>query len=559
MRKWFLFTLFGFILLAAGALLPVQAQNDQWAAWLFDSSAAQMVYITGATGAIDAVTLPLPAPDYTVQRVAVGHRGSPFAYVASNDAGFARLMVTERDRVIIQQELPLTFSDSLEFVTGSAPFNGDDTTIALGYSLLPQGWEIVVVDLRTQATTHVLRSNDPLAMNNRLDFRPGVTPVIREFNGSRVVFTLVLAGSEGAGQYQSFTWHLDTLELTVNEVYPTLDSDRFATTGEVIMALSDERLPATPENFPFFQANTLHVYDPASASRYPFFYVTDLNLYRPRFIQNGEWILVSGDGITATGDQTLWMVIGRDGQIGGTLPSTVTMDSVWGLGNGFLYTTGGFSPGATTLVYAYTRNGLNAGAPVYISDAGQTLDIAWAGDTGTVESATYVPWTQFAEPIYIQNAAPPVAQLVQATPVIPTQVESPTPQALVVPSLAPISSFNNTVTAAPLLIAPSLTPPPVAPGDVTVAAPAFGATLHVGGLATVQTTQGDRLNMRLSPGLDAPVVARLDSGARLTIVDGPRTVSGFVWWKVRAANGVEGWAVESVEEDGVRLQTLLPY
>jgi hypothetical protein len=557
MRTWLLGVLCGFGLVAAGWLAPVVAQGTDWAAWLFDPAAGRMIYVTGASGAVDAVSLSLPAADYTTGRVAVGHGGSPFAYIASNAEGVARLVVADRAQIRFQYELPSSYADSLEFSAGSAPFTADDSAFALGYSLVQPGWEIIVMDIRTGAIPYTLRSSDPLAVNNRLDSRFGVTPVIREFNGDRVMFTLVLAGTEGAAQYQSFTWHLGSDQLIANDVYPALDAARLPATGEVIMALPDERLPAAPESFPFFQANTLHVFNPANGARYPFFYVTDLNLYRPRFIQNGEWILVGGEMTTG---EAIWMVIGRDGQLAGTLPSTVTIDHLWGLGDGFLYTTGGFSPGAVTLVYAYTRPGLNAGAPVYISDAGQTLDIAWAGNTVAIPPpAAYTAWAQLADPVYVLDAAPLVIPALPTAPSVLLVQPTLTTPPLLVPSLAPVSSFTNQPTPSSLLLAPSLTPPPVPPDQVVIATPVFGAVLRIGGLATVQTTQGDKLNMRLSPDLSAPVLAQLETGTHVTVVDGPRTANGFTWWKIRAANGLEGWAVESVDDDGIRLQTLLPY
>ncbi|MBZ0274698.1 MAG: SH3 domain-containing protein [Anaerolineae bacterium] len=507
------------IMLCSIGLLPVSAQGDQWSAWLFDSVAGQMISVTGAGGAVETVTLPLPEGGFQMRHVAVGWGGSPFVYVADSDTSLPRLIVAERDRIRYQTELPDTYSDNLEFIAGSTPFKEDNTALALGYSLLTQGWEIIIYDLRSGAITSTLRSSDPLVTVTGLESGFGVTPVIRHFAGNEVVFSLVLAGADGASQYPTYTWHLDTGRFDKNDAYPALDSDLFPATGEVIMTLPDDRLPNTSAAFPFFQSNTLQVYTPASGTRYPFFYVADLSLFRPRFIQNGEWILVGGD--TAIGGQSIWLILGRDGQLAGTLPATITPESIWGLADGFLYTTGGFNPGATTLVYANTRSGLNAGAPAYVGDAGQALSIAWAGDTGlsAASAAAYTPWAQLAPPVSVGGAAP-----------------------VVVP-----------------LIAPSLTPVPVAPNQAVVVTPAFGPALRVGGLATVQTTEGDRLNMRLSPGLESPVMARLDAGARVTIVDGPRTANGFTWWKIRAANGIEGWAVDSVDDNGVRLLTLLPY
>lgn len=80
----------------------------------------------------------------------------------------------------------------------------------------------------------------------------------------------------------------------------------------------------------------------------------------------------------------------------------------------------------------------------------------------------------------------------------------------------------------------------------------------MGGLATVNTTQGDNLNVRLGPGTNFAIAGKLPSGARVTLLEGPRFAEGLTWWKIRAASGLEGWAVESVNDNGTRLQTLLP-
>ncbi|RMG80211.1 MAG: SH3 domain-containing protein, partial [Chloroflexi bacterium] len=102
-----------------------------------------------------------------------------------------------------------------------------------------------------------------------------------------------------------------------------------------------------------------------------------------------------------------------------------------------------------------------------------------------------------------------------------------------------------------------LGPPPVMSPTPTIA-PVVGGSLRIGGLARIQTTEGDRLNIRSGPGVSFSVVDQAINGATVTILEGPRPADGFTWWRVRLPSGVEGWAVESVDDRGVRLQTLVP-
>lgn len=78
--------------------------------------------------------------------------------------------------------------------------------------------------------------------------------------------------------------------------------------------------------------------------------------------------------------------------------------------------------------------------------------------------------------------------------------------------------------------------------------------LLVGEDASVYTTGGDRLNLRSGPGLNFEIAERLESGTRVTLLEGPRKVDGYAWWKIRTADGLEGWAVERVDVE----QTLQP-
>ncbi len=81
--------------------------------------------------------------------------------------------------------------------------------------------------------------------------------------------------------------------------------------------------------------------------------------------------------------------------------------------------------------------------------------------------------------------------------------------------------------------------------------PASG--LQVGGQARVQV-QDEGLKLRAGPGTNFRIIENLPSGTTVTILDGPQAAAGYVWWKIRASDGNEGWSVEGA--DGIT--TLVP-
>jgi uncharacterized protein YraI len=77
-----------------------------------------------------------------------------------------------------------------------------------------------------------------------------------------------------------------------------------------------------------------------------------------------------------------------------------------------------------------------------------------------------------------------------------------------------------------------------AAADYLIGVSAPVPVLQPGGRAIVDAGAGDCLNLRAAPGLAAPVLACLPSGARVTITDGPRSADGRTWWQVDG----RGWA-----------------
>jgi len=99
---------------------------------------------------------------------------------------------------------------------------------------------------------------------------------------------------------------------------------------------------------------------------------------------------------------------------------------------------------------------------------------------------------------------------------------------------------------------PELPPVPTLPQTLV--------TLAIGDSARVNVTGADNLRLRTSPNLDnSTIVTLMPDGSIVTLIDGPITHAGFTWWRVRMADGVEGWAVESLlDEESGSLQTLVP-
>jgi hypothetical protein len=90
-----------------------------------------------------------------------------------------------------------------------------------------------------------------------------------------------------------------------------------------------------------------------------------------------------------------------------------------------------------------------------------------------------------------------------------------------------------------------------------VGAPRWGPAFRPGDMARVQTTRGDTLNLRDTPG--GTVLLQLVSGSQVMITGGPRAQGGYRWWRVQVPDGTSGWAAESVlDEQGARLRTLVP-
>jgi hypothetical protein len=486
-------------------LLPIAPQVSAvapWSAWIYQQVSGTMTLVNQDGAVLDTFILPSEAA-YTYSRnVAVSDDGNLFGYVVSDSAapnnGYLYLYDRAADTVRYAFDMGPTPTHSLDYSASNLNFSADGSTFAFGYSNSDSSlWWALVIDLTLFDVPFGIRSIDPLASSNGLQ-PEFLLPVVQYNRDGQVVFTPVLLGTEGLSEYNAFTWDTATIALSSNPAYRTLGNDTFPITGEVIMAAEDARLPFTSADFAYFQYNTLQVYDPAIGGRYPFYHDAEMFYFDVQFVQGHERVLALGHDSDSNFHISL---IERNGDLVGYFPSMDTV-SIEGVLDGFIFTSNDLdSDRRPQLLYVETRDGLDAtevGTPIWTGTTREDIArIVWTSDLNASVSTTFVPWAQLA---------------------------------------APVTPSNDTQ---PVVVLPD-------------------AGLTVGMQVTIYTTSGDQLNLRSGAGTDFEVLARLNAGELVTLLEGPVVNNGFTWWRVRTASGVEGWVVESVDDNGTRIQTLVP-
>jgi hypothetical protein len=99
------------------------------------------------------------------------------------------------------------------------------------------------------------------------------------------------------------------------------------------------------------------------------------------------------------------------------------------------------------------------------------------------------------------------------------------------------------------------TAPPSGPGWVTKFRLNGGETVdhlafRVGDIYII-TEEGENLNLRQGPSTSETIIAKLQPGEYVEIIDGPVSADGYTWWRLNLLTGShtvsEGWAVEDQE------------
>jgi hypothetical protein len=505
------------LLLSVLLVTPASGANA-WSVWVYTPDTGRLRQINH-TGTIQRdITLLLPGEADAggfPGNVAISHSGTLIAYVLRMDADNAPVLLVwdvELSTFVDSFLMPPGSQVSLDFLTNPHIFSESDTQIAFSHYLMETGnWQVVVLDLVTD-NVYAINASDPISLDTGLGAGSSLMPIVRLYRGADVYFTLLpVPGDAFSGP--TYTWNTRTNALTASLAYDTFSADTLLMTGETIAISADDRfgLSSDPDAFPMVQFNTLNVYDP-TIGLVPIYADAEMSFFWPRFIQNGERAAAYGqraDGAPLT------LVLERSGTLVGSLG--IEMSSLEGVFDGFVFTTSDpalvSDSTSTALFYTETRAGLPAtpGELVWSSPPGERVTIVWTSDNFSVGPAEPVPWAMLAPPL-IEPAVFPVL----GAPPLP----SPTPDFVFAP--------------------PTAVPPPGGIGP--------------GVDALVNTTEGDRLRLRAGPGLSYSVVRELTDETRVTILEGPQAADGYVWWRVRLADGTSGWVVESA--DGLR--TLLP-
>ena len=511
MRRWFALIL-TFIFISS-----LSAQEATWSAWFYDETAGQAWQVDSTGVTLNDVRLPVPAlyaPDSFVfsRGLSVSYDGNRLAYsITGQDTTGASVTTfvvydVPSDKVLTTFQPPQTpLADALSLSRRPHLFNLTGGAVAYSYATgdtaETQLWQIVVLDILTNNTLAEINNTNPAveAQNFDANVAPFLLPQIYYYEGATVNFALVDFGGMALNQqFDNFGWDVITGRVTRTNQFSTVGGDYLPRIGESIIPIFDDRVVYDTNFAPY--SNSLHVYRPDIGARAPFFASATLEIIRADFARDGQDVILQGRGLadnTAT-----WFVVDRAG-VAQAMPNFNALEGeILGTPTGFIHLLDGAPQIAVASVTG--RPTIGSVALWVVPDGHRAMPV-WA--TPPDPAVARAAWAQLAPPVF--NA-----------------------QVVIVPD------ENTGVTA----------------NEVATATPSGRGILTVNGVAIISTTEGDRLNMRNQPGLNSTIVARLENGTRVVILDGPVAGDGFTWWQVRLNTGLSGWVVESA--DGVR--TLIP-
>ena len=505
----------GLIILSISlGLMPVKAQTPEWETWMYNSANGHMVLIGSDNAIYDDLTLPgLQANDYS-WRAMVSPDGTTIAYSLTNTFNQSvtiQVFNTVTRSVIMSYLIPsqqgqLVYN-SIELNPSTEAFSPDGRSVAIGYTV-EGAWSLLVIDLFNQPGTILqqINSTDPnMAVVAPIAFD---VPTVVRYDGVTIDFILVQAAAGGAYAYPHYTYNT-ALNTIQNYYFSAADGDFNARDGRFVFAISDYRLPNNNPSYQGYgqQVNALHMWLPNTTETYPIFNAPNHGIGRPTFIQNGEKILMNAyDWVQPISD---WWTIEQSNPTPITLTTLrdIYPSGLEGVGNGFIASVETNEivhifpqlqnlPDRTALLYFDTRVAGDGTAvnQMWLGGENQQYKVIWARDNQMLSRAIVGQWASIGAPM---NA----------------------------------SNFDTLFQQASAQQSPA-------------------TSLQIGGQARVFTTAGDRANMRSGPGTNFSVVEQVANDTIVTVLEGPQSANGFVWWRIQTASN-SGWIVESA--DGLRV------
>ncbi|MGJ3237244.1 MAG: SH3 domain-containing protein [Anaerolineae bacterium] len=486
-----------------------QEAEPPWSVWVYDRTQARAIQVDQDGAVLADVTLPIPAPYLAFDlapNLAIAPNGERMAYaVTGTDADGQALSAflvydVASDDVLFTYEPPdYALASSLDF--SRVAWNSTGNIVAFAYAfgddLETQAWRIAVFNAIDGRELAELDDKTPFFSAQAENLAPYLLPVLQFYGEATLGFNLIPYQTlQFSAELFSYEWDIITGRVIQTNRAPRITGDTLQSTGESISPITDERTNYDDANAPY--TNALHVYRPELGARAPFFATRTYDLLRAQFVQNGDQVLVTADDLLTF--ERSYLLVNRIGVLRG-LPALNALDEAFiGTPEGFVYVVdNALTP---VLIAVDTRDVAFPQRALWTAPADSRFVPMWATLTPQED---YEAWLQLAPPIF------------------PTQV-----------------------------IVPGISAQGIDPNDINGSNPSNTITINT--VAIITTTGGDRLNMRDNPGLDSTIIARVESGARVVVLDGPVLTDSFTWWQIRLSTGQVGWVVESA--DGV--QTLVP-
>lgn len=512
--------LIGILLLFVGS---TSAQDATWIAWLYNAEQGRATQVSATGEVIADVELAVPSEFIDgsatfASGLAVSGDGTRFAYrITGTDFTGAPLtnvvlFDVATSEITTQYQPPISpNADIFDLFAAPRIFSENGGTIAYSFATgddeATQAWYIVILDAFGGTQLYDLTSRDEAIITQGFESTtaPFLLPAIQDYEGANLHFSLVpYLGGGFLQNYDSFRWNVISGRVNFTQRYPTTSGDLLPTTQENITPIYDERVAVDENSLPY--QNALHVYRPELGGRVPFYASTTVDLISTAFVQNGEYIAAYGQSLSDF--SPLWLLINRAGTAERLPDINALNNRLVGTPDGFIYTLDAASP---VVVRADTTGETVEQVALWTSNDGTGYVPVWVSPPTPSDFST--DWAQLAPPLF-------AAQTVI------------------------VQEDTSNVGQGGGIEASSVTP----------FAPNPRGSLLVNGVAITNTTGGDRLNMRDDPSLSSNIIARIEDGSRVVLLDGPIAADGFVWWQVRLSTGLVGWMVQSA--DGV--DTLIP-
>ena len=490
----------------------ISAQTEAWSIWLYDVDAGRVVQVDNAGVLLNDVILPVPAPyiEYTLApNVSISPDGTRIAYAVSgttaDDEDISSFLVfdTVLDKVLFTYDTP-DYALASSLIFSKVAWNTSGNILAFGYAtgktVETQGWRIVVLNAVDGRILSDLNDTSPYFAAQSELLAPFLLPVLQFYGEATPGFSLIPYQSASfADELFSYEWDIVTGQVVQTNRSPRITGETLPQTGETITPIVDERSNYDANFTPY--TNAIHIYRPETEGRAPFFATRTYDILRVQFAENGNQILVYAEDLVSL--ERTHLLVSRIGILRGLPTISAINNAMMGTSDGFAYVVDNQTPFLINVVTAddsFTQN------PIWAAPENSRFVPVWAS---TVEQEEYDAWIQLAAPIF-------------PTAVIVTNASAAGIDPDAVPTSEGITGSSSIIT--------------------------------VDSVAVINTTSGDRLNMRDSAGLNSTVIARVDSGSRVVVTAGPVAQDGFTWWQIRLSTGQVGWVVERAE--GV--QTLLP-